>query len=120
MTRIALAVSISILLAGCAAQAPQVALPAAPHPGEPGNIAGLGEGQIRGAFGEPAFVRKDGKVEVWRYDGAACKGFFFFYPTDAGMSVRHVETIPRGQEMAADTGCLNSLLVRKPPPAPVS
>jgi hypothetical protein len=111
------------LLAACAAQGPQehVALPSAPPPGEPGNIAGLSTAQIRVAFGEPAFLRKDGKIEIWRYDGAACKGFFFFYPSDAGgLAVRHVETTPRGREMAADTDCLNTLLIRKSVPSPTS
>jgi hypothetical protein len=106
------------LLGACAVQAPQhVSLPAAPPPGEPGNIAGLSAMQIRAAFGEPAFIRRDGKIEIWRYDSAACKGFFFLYPGDAGgLAVRHVETIPRGQEMAADTGCLNTLMIRKTVP----
>jgi hypothetical protein len=118
MIRSAALVGSCLLLAACAAQAPlHVALPSAPPPGEPGNIAGLSAAQIRVAFGEPAFARKDGRIEIWRYDGAACKGFFFFYPSDAGsLAVRHVETIPRGREMAADTDCLNTLMVRKTVP----
>ena len=114
-------VAASALLAACAAQAPEhVSLPAAPPPGEPGNIAGLSPSQIRVAFGEPAFTRKDGRIEIWRYDGASCKGFFFFYPNGGALSVRHVETTPRGREMAADSDCLNALMIRKTVPAPSS
>jgi hypothetical protein len=105
-------------LAACAApQAERVSLPSAPPPGEPGNVAGLNAAQIRTAFGAPAFVRHDGKTEMWRYDGASCKAFFFLYPSDAGgLAVRHVETLPRGQQIAADSGCLDALLVHKTVP----
>jgi hypothetical protein len=104
------------LLAACAAPGPNVALPSAPPPGEPGNIAGLTTGQIRIAFGPPAFVRKDDGTQMWRYDGAACKAFFFFYPDNNRLTVRHVETLPRGTTMAADSSCLASLQVQKTVP----
>ncbi|HTQ13216.1 MAG TPA: hypothetical protein VMH86_05010 [Rhizomicrobium sp.] len=118
MIRPVLALAALALVAGCAAPSQQrVQLPATPHPGEPGNVAGLTAAQVRVAFGEPAFVRKDGKVEIWRYDGAGCKGFFFFYPAAAGLSVRHVETVPRGRDIAADTACLDSLLIHRAVPS---
>src|SRR5277367_726789 len=92
------------LLAGCATHpqiAPppaRVALPAAPPQGEPGDIAGLKPEQLKIAFGEPNFVRKDGTLEMWRYDGASCKAFFFLYPYGDSLLVRHVETVPRGRD----------------------
>jgi hypothetical protein len=46
---------------------------------------------------------------MWRYDGAACKAFFFLYGVPGTEQVRHVETLPRGQTDAADDGCLNAL-----------
>jgi len=98
---------------------PRVALPAAPPVGEPSGIAGLEASQLKVAFGAPVFVRKDGTSEMWRYDGASCKAFFFLYPSGSSLAVRHVETLPRGQEMAADAGCLNALRARKQA-APVS
>ena len=98
---------------------PRVALPAAPPVGEPSGIAGLEASQLRVAFGAPVFVRKDGTAEMWRYDGASCKAFFFLYPEGSSLSVRHVETLPRGQEMAADAGCLSALRARRQA-APVS
>lgn len=99
--------------------APTVALPPAPPPGEPGGIAGMEAGQLRVAFGTPAFVRKDGQAEMWRYDSGRCKAFFFLFPSGASMNVRHVETLPRGSVMAADTGCLDALRARSGP-TPVS
>ncbi len=97
-------------LAACATQTRQTALipPSAPS-GEPPGIAGLAAGQVRAAFGEPSFVRKDGLSEVWRYDGQACRAFFFLYPAGEGKVVRHVETLPRGTQMAADATCLDAL-----------
>jgi hypothetical protein len=108
----------------CACTTPQapaarVALPAAPPVGEPSGIAGLETSQLRVAFGAPVFVRKDGTAEMWRYDGASCKAFFFLYPEGSSLAVRHVETVPRGQEMAADANCLNALRARRQA-APVS
>jgi hypothetical protein len=116
MKRVILVAAIAALLAGCAAPQQRVALPSAPPPGEPGNVAGLRADQVRVAFGEPTFLRKDGTVEMWRYDGAACKAFFFLYPNGGAMVVRHVETVPRGRDIAADSSCLDALLVRKTAP----
>src|SRR5271155_1547256 len=82
---------------------PVVVLPPAPPPGEPVWSANMDAQAVRVAFGTPAFVRKDGTAEIWRYDNAACKAFFFLYRNDNGATVvRHIETLPRGHEMAAD------------------
>jgi hypothetical protein len=117
MIRPIVVASLCALLAGCAAQqAARVTLPAAPPPGEPGNVAGLSADQVRLAFGAPAFTRSDGAVEMWRYDGAGCKAFFFLYPGDNGKTVRHVETVPRGADIAADSNCLTGLLKQKTVP----
>jgi hypothetical protein len=107
-----LVAALCALLCACAtpqAPPPRVALPPAPPVGEPSGIVGLEASQLRVAFGAPAFVRKDGTIELWRYDGASCKAFFFLYPEGNSLSVRHVETLPRGQEIAADVGCLDAL-----------
>jgi hypothetical protein len=97
---------------------PKVALPAAPAPGEPAGVVGLDADAVRVAFGSPAFVRKDGSTEMWRYDNPSCKAFFFLYAGGASLSVRHVETVPRGQDIAADPACL--ALMRTHTPSPVS
>lgn len=115
-------VALCAALAGCATQkarvavqqpAPKLVLPATPPPGEPADLAGLQSAQLVVAFGSPAFVRKDGAIETWRYDGAGCKAFFFLYPYGGALLVRHVETLPRGREMAADRQCLDSLRTRQ-------
>jgi len=102
-----------LTLAACATGGggEKVGLPSAPHPGEPNGIVGLSPATMRGNFGTPAFVRKDGAMEMWRYDGRSCRAFFFFYPETSGLAVRHVETLPRGRgTAAADPDCLNALL----------
>jgi len=113
MTRGLAPVLICVLLAACVSVTAPVpkttALPPAPMPGEPADIAGLTATQLRAAFGEPAFVRKDTGMQLWRYDGASCKAFFFLYPQSGVQAVRHVETIPAGWSMAADAGCLSAL-----------
>ena len=97
-------------LAACATQpAKQTALPSPPS-GEPGNIAGMDAAHIRVAFGAPQFVRKDGQVEMWRYDGANCRAFFFMYPNGNSLAVKHVETLPRPNGAATDATCLQGLL----------
>lgn len=83
-----------------------MALPPAPPPGEPTGLAGMDASNVRVAFGPPAFVRRDGATEMWRYDSVACKAFFFLYPNGTSLAVRHVETVPRGHDIAADANCL--------------
>ncbi len=115
MIRIAPALFLCVLLAACATQ-PRTsgALPSAPPSGEPAGIAGLGPDQVRVAFGAPVFVRKDGQTEMWRYDSPRCRAFFFFYTQGGGEVVKHVETLPRGATMAADTTCLDLMRVAPP------
>jgi hypothetical protein len=100
-------------LAACATQPTnQAALPSPPPAGEPGNVAGMDASRIRVAFGAPQFVRKDGQIELWRYDGANCRAFFFMYPRGNSLAVKHVETMPRPGNAAADSTCLQELLAR--------
>ena len=113
---------LSILLivlaaAGCAAKPPPPppvqaapapgAIPPAPPRGEPEQYLNMAASGLQAAFGRPAFVRKDGSTEMWRYDGAACRAFFFLYGTPP--AVRHVETLPHGADSAADIACLTAL-----------
>lgn len=97
-------------LAACASQPSQTGLVSPAQVGEPPGIAGLADSQVKASFGEPTFVRKDGSAEIWRYDGQTCRAFFFLYPNGgSGEVVRHVETLPRGATIAADTTCLDAL-----------
>ncbi len=93
--------------------APQTsAIPAPPPRGEPGQYLNLGGVALAAAFGKPAFVRRDGATEMWRYDGQSCRAFFFLYGSP--LAVRHVETLPHGRDQAADMGCLTSLRALPP------
>ena len=112
MRRFALLLTL-LAVAGCAAKgpaqpAPQASrIPAAPPRGEPGQYLNMAASGLTAALGRPAFVRKDGATEMWRYDGTACRAFFFLY--GAPLAVRHVETLPHGAQNAADMACLNAL-----------
>jgi hypothetical protein len=127
MTRSPRPLAIALLcvaLAACAATpreapAPTVPLPPPPTPGEPAGFSGMQPAQLRVAFGAPALTRKDGKTEMWRYDGAGCRAFFFLYPEGGSLAVRHVETVPRGRDIAADQSCLNAIRAH-PTATPVS
>ena len=116
MIRIPVVACACLVLAACASAPAEraVALPPAPRPGEPSALLGLNAASIRASFGTPAFVRKEGTAEMWRYDGTACKAFFFLYPQTGEQRVRHVETVPHGVT-AADPTCLQ-LLLKTPQP----
>jgi hypothetical protein len=113
MMRRAACLFLALAAAGCAAQGPRAprptmnTIPPAPPRGEPAQYINLTPASLQGAFGKPAFVRKDGAVEMWRYDGASCRAFFFLSGTPA--LVHHVETLPRTAQAGADIGCLNAL-----------
>jgi hypothetical protein len=104
-----------LLLAGCAARAPApvtrpaTAIPPGPPRGEPSAFLNLRAQALEAAFGRPAFVRRDGTTEMWRYDGAVCRAFFFLYGGKGTEVVRHVETLPHGRDQAADMACLTAL-----------
>lgn len=122
MKRLA-AVLMLLLLSGCAsgpAARPQGRsdIPASPPAGEPTGFMGLTSAQLRTSFGPPTFSRRENGSELWRYDTAGCHVFFFLYPSGRDMSVRHVETVPRGKDIAADGACITAL--RGKPASPVS
>ncbi|HUO98826.1 MAG TPA: hypothetical protein VMU01_09165 [Rhizomicrobium sp.] len=111
-----------LLLAACATPPPpqpvQPKLPLPPPPplGEPADLVGLSGPQLQALFGKPSFTRKEAGAEMWRYDKGSCRTFFFLYPGTAANEVRHVETVPRGRDMAADANCL--ALLRGTPTSP--
>ena len=115
MNRLVPVLSLCALLGACAAPGggsnlpAHVVLPPAPPEGEPVGTTGLHEADLKSQYGQPAFVRHDGAAQIWRFDGAGCKAYFFLYSRDGNTAVWHVETAPRGQSIAADEGCLNAL-----------
>ena len=122
MKRFVAIMALCLALAACATKPPpapdRVPLPPPPPPGEPASTQGMSAEALRAAFGAPAFLRKEGDAQMWRYDGGACHAFFFLYPENGQLTVRHVETVPRPPESALDPACLE--LLRKRPPAPAS
>ncbi|MEI9990482.1 MAG: hypothetical protein WDM86_10615 [Rhizomicrobium sp.] len=123
MNRLVPVLILCALLGACAAPRAagpaHVELPSAPPEGEPVGTTGLHEAELKAQYGQPAFVRHDGNAQIWRFDGAACKAFFFLYSRGGDTAVWHVETAPRGQSIAADETCLSGLRARVAP-QPVS
>ncbi|HXC57532.1 MAG TPA: hypothetical protein VNU97_19690 [Rhizomicrobium sp.] len=108
-------ISVCAALGACAGTTPtatHVRLPDAPPAGEPSGTTGLSEASLKSLYGQPAFVRHDGTAQIWRFDGAACKAFFFLYSKEGVTAVWHVETTPRGVSIAADETCLSALRAR--------
>jgi hypothetical protein len=106
-----------VTLAGCAAPRQAPSPPVAPIPAaplapksEPDVFTGIQATQLRALAGAPAFTRKDGATEMWRYDIAACRAFFFL--TGTPPKVQHIETLPRGKDSEADPACLSALRAR--------
>ena len=116
MIRPILAVCLCAMLSACASRpaAPTAPLSAPVPSKDPANPIGLSAQDLRGFFGTPAFVRKENGAEMWRYDGADCRTFFFLYPQGDSRSVRRVETIPPGATTTADANCLAVLRARPP------
>jgi hypothetical protein len=118
MMRRGLTVGLCVLLAACATRPPQQGLgsvPPPPPPGEPAGATGLSADMLRASYGAPAFTRKDGPTQMWRYDGASCKAFFFLQSGAGGLSVNHVETLPHPANAASDPSCLDALKLRAKP-----
>ena len=126
-----LAILAALALAGCAAQprasvapsaiapARTVPIPPSPPKGEPELFTGIDAARLRALVGVPVFSRKDGNIEMWRYDAASCHAFFFL--SGAPAKVQHVETLPRGKTSAADPECLSGLrAVARPDEKPLT
>lgn len=112
-----LSVLVCLLLAGCVAQTPKpvpqpqrLAPVAPPVPPPVSNLkffTGLEATQLQALIGAPAFSRKDGVTEMWRYDIGSCHAFFFLTGNPA--KVRHIETLPHGPSSVASPLCLTAL-----------
>ncbi len=98
-----------LVLAACTAPGTR-----GPGPVDTSGLTGMSDAQVKAAFGTPSFVRKDGTAQIWRYDGASCRAFFFLYANGNALSVSRVETLPHGAAASADPACLAALQPRAP------
>ena len=112
MIRKAMVMGVMLVLAGCAAKTPApsrpvaVPIPAAPpRRPEPPAFNGISADTLKTRLGTPAFARKDGTTDMWRYDSNQCHVFFFM----TGGKVSHIETVPRPADQDVDQGCLSGL-----------
>lgn len=113
-----LAAGLILFLCACAnTPSARNTLPAPPPTGGPTSLVGLSSAQLRSTLGAPAFTRREYGAELWRYDTDNCRAFFFLYPSGNDMSVRYIETMPRGQDTAADPACLSALRAKPASPA---
>ena len=120
-------ISVFLLLLGlCACSTPQRAAPPSPRPtapppaaevpippvpprSAPNRFSNISVTQLRALLGAPAFVRKEGATEMWRYDTPSCHAFFFLNGNGAQQQVGYIQTLPVGKDQAADPACLNAL-----------
>ena len=101
-----------LLLCTCLALTACAAPGRGPGPTDTSGLVGISDAQVKASFGTPAFVRKDGTAQIWRYDSASCRAFFFLYANGDALSVHRVETLPHAVASSADPACLASLLPR--------
>ncbi len=85
--------------------------PAAPGV-EVREFVGLSGAEITSALGRPpAFLRRDGKAEIWRYAGRSCFLDLFFYPKDGARRVAHAELRRReGRTEISESACLGDVM----------
>ena len=105
MTRKLASLALVLVLAACAHQAapppsntPNVPIPRTPPRGEPDQFSGISVDRLQVLLGSPAFIRKDGATEMWRYDTATPS---FCTAPEPIAKVRHIETVPQGKGIAA-------------------
>ena len=85
----------------------QRSVAARPSPiAKPGDLAGRTVEQVSALLGTPAFRRRDGTAEVWRYDGNVCFLDVFFYQEQGTARVKHAEVRRRAGAPKSDRDCI--------------
>jgi len=100
-----LALSLSLVIAGCAARPQQPAVvtpPPAPQPVETGSLTGLTAQELVGRFGSPALQVREGSSLKLQFRGPRCVMDAYLYPSGGSgtLKVTHVDTrLPSGGDM---------------------
>jgi hypothetical protein len=100
-----IALSLTLVIAGCATRPEQpavVAPPPQPQPAEAGSLAGLTAQELVGRFGAPALQIREGSSLKLQFRGPRCVMDAYLYPSDGSgtLKVTHVDTrLPSGGDM---------------------
>ncbi|MCR9070992.1 MAG: hypothetical protein NXI18_04670 [Alphaproteobacteria bacterium] len=78
------------------------------------SLRALDPSGIERLIGPPTFVRQDGGATIWQYSADGCVVDLFWYRSDGGQALLHVESRNVYSQRTADTTvCLNSLWQRR-------
>jgi len=100
-----IALSLTLVIAGCAARPEQpavVAPPPQPQPAEAGGLTGLTAQELVGRFGAPALQIREGSSLKLQFRGPRCVMDAYLYPSGSSgaLKVTHVDTrLPSGGNM---------------------
>ena len=109
-----IALSLMVLLAGCAARPQQAPAPvpvAQPEPQEQNSLGGLTAQELVGRFGAPALQIREGSSLKLQFRGPRCVMDTYLYPSGSTgtLKVTHVDTrLPSGGDMD-QAACIFSL-----------
>jgi hypothetical protein len=117
LMRRSLALSVALILAGCATrpvQSPVQPSAPEPQPQEANSLAGLTAQELVGRFGAPALQIREGTSLKLQFRGSRCVMDTYLYPSGGSgtLKVTHVDTrLPSGGDMD-QAACIFSLRAR--------
>ena len=81
----------------------------APRSSPPSRLAGLRRGEVSDLLGEPNWIRRESRVEVWQYRSASCTLDLYLYLETGGYRVAHAEARDQTARQVAVETCLGSI-----------
>ena len=82
-----------------------IARPSAP----PSRLDGLRRGEVSDLLGEPSWIRRESRVEVWQYRSATCTLDLYLYLEAGGFRVAHAEARDGDARQVPVETCLGSI-----------